>query len=238
MSFVKDILYEQNLLFAALTETWLNPHNDAEVNIENYTIFRSDRIREKKKTGRYSGSVALYIRDDIASNFKILCKYSNGVNELLVTYSQTLNLFIAVIYRQPNDKYHGHPSNSTEFAEMISKLKKCLEKFTEKIPDIIFCGDFNLPNIEWSDMSEKNGISGEERKMFQILKSLSDEYLLTQSIQQKTHRDGNILDLCFTNNSYLVHSLQFYPNSISHHYTIQMATHLQTRNQFLKQQIP
>ena len=39
VSFVEDILYEQNLLFAALTETWLNPHNDAEVNIENYTIF-------------------------------------------------------------------------------------------------------------------------------------------------------------------------------------------------------
>ena len=54
-------------------------------------------------------------------------------------------------------------------------------------------------------MAYLNGISGEEIKMFQILKSFSDEYLLTQSIQQKTPQDGNILDLCFTNTSYLVH---------------------------------
>ena len=36
VSFVKDILYEQNLLFAVLTETCLNPHNDAEINIKLY----------------------------------------------------------------------------------------------------------------------------------------------------------------------------------------------------------
>ena len=54
-------------MFAALTETWLQEHLDAEISIDGYTIFRQDRVRQRNK-GRNSGGVAPYLRNDIAAN--------------------------------------------------------------------------------------------------------------------------------------------------------------------------
>ena len=45
--FIQDILVEQNQLFIALTETWLKDHLDAEITIDGYKLFRSDRKRLK-----------------------------------------------------------------------------------------------------------------------------------------------------------------------------------------------
>ena len=55
VSYLGDTLAESNLLFLMLTETWLRNHLDAEVKINSYTIFRTDRNRPKKKSGRNSG---------------------------------------------------------------------------------------------------------------------------------------------------------------------------------------
>ena len=41
----------------AITETWLLHHTDAELSIDGYTLFRSDRTRAKKSAkGRLSGA--------------------------------------------------------------------------------------------------------------------------------------------------------------------------------------
>ena len=42
VSFIQDILQHNCQLFAALTETWLQEHLDAEISIDGYTIFRQD----------------------------------------------------------------------------------------------------------------------------------------------------------------------------------------------------
>ena len=66
-----------------LTETWLRDHLDAEINIPDYTIFRSDRCRPKKRRGRNSGGVAIYLRNDVASNAEVLLNFSSGVIEAI-----------------------------------------------------------------------------------------------------------------------------------------------------------
>ena len=59
MTFIKDILDDSNELFIALSETWLNEHLDAELEIEGYDIFRSDRVRKRCRHSRESGGVAV-----------------------------------------------------------------------------------------------------------------------------------------------------------------------------------
>ena len=88
----------------ALTETWLQNHKDAELHIDGYKLFRADRKRLKKARGRFSGGVGCYVRLDIASTLEIMVNYSNGVVELLTLYSKVNNLYIAIIYRQPDDQ--------------------------------------------------------------------------------------------------------------------------------------
>ena len=68
VSYVEDILKENNQLFIGLSETWLKDHNEAELKIDGYTLFRADRIRKKRSNrGRDSGGAACYVRNDISS---------------------------------------------------------------------------------------------------------------------------------------------------------------------------
>ena len=79
-------------------------------------VYRGDRERKKNsRRGRLSGSAAAYVRDDIASSMETLMKFSNGVIEILGLYSPVENLFISVIYRQPDDIQGGHRSTPVEF---------------------------------------------------------------------------------------------------------------------------
>ena len=80
--YITDELQESSAIAFAVTETWLNQsHLEAELFIAGYTIKRKDRIRRKSKTGRSSGGVAVYIRDDHAISSEILFSYTNGVIE-------------------------------------------------------------------------------------------------------------------------------------------------------------
>ncbi len=95
-------LAELNLLMSsnepsiiAMTETWLTPYvNDAETSLNNFTVFRSDRVNTHRGGG---GDVALYIKSSLqldieASHFRsqttILAVYrssnSTSSNDLLV----------------------------------------------------------------------------------------------------------------------------------------------------------
>ena len=112
----------------------------------------------KKKYGRHSGGVALYIRNDISSTFKQILTFSNGVNEVLSVYSEQENMFITVIYRQPNDSIHGHSSSSTEFNEILLKTKSTLSDLKSNVnPDIFILGDFNLPHSSWPEGNSTKG---------------------------------------------------------------------------------
>ena len=92
----------------ALTETWVHSHKDAELKIDGYQLFRSDRNRrEKSNRGRYSGGVAAYVHDSFASQMEVKLQYSNGVVEALGLFSSSHNLFLAIVYRQPGDRAGG-----------------------------------------------------------------------------------------------------------------------------------
>ena len=116
--YLKDILKPSNQIFIGLSETWLKDHLDAELAIDGYTIFRSDRRRQKKsKRGRDSGGTAFYVRDDIADTFEKLVEFSNGVVEIIALYSKTENLVISTVYHLPDNSTNGYPSRLNEFQD-------------------------------------------------------------------------------------------------------------------------
>ena len=220
--YLADKTLEHRYLFIALTETWLADHNDAELAIKGYKLFRSDRKGRVVKRGRHSGGVAMYIRDDLATSIKCLLRFSNSVIETLVLYSSKYNLCLIVMYRQPDNEKGGHPCNNPEFVEAINAIKKTFENFNGQSPDILMCGDFNLPRIAWPAGLPTTGAGQQEKLMSSELQSLANELFLNQMIRETTHKDGNILDLVFTNNTDIFHSYTCSPTdfSISHHYLI------------------
>ena len=225
--YIGDILKEKKQLFIGLTETWLKDHKDAEINIEGYKVFRSDRKRKKKgRRGRLSGGVAIYVRDDIASTTVPKITYSNGVIEMLGLYSPSENLFIAIIYRQPDDEAGGHRSTSSEFKAALDKLAALLNDLPSPAPNVILGGDFNLPNTSWPGTNPTSGASKDDKEMLITLQKFQEDYFLKQHITAPTHILGNTLDLVFTNNSSFLHSYECLKplQSISDHYLVECYT--------------
>ena len=56
--------------------------------------------------------------------------------------------------------------------------------------------------------------------MVKCLYELSLEHFLIQNLDYPTHKDGNMIDLVFTNNSDLIHDLTVIPAPNSDHYLI------------------
>ena len=225
--YVRDVLHETNQLFIALTETWLRDHKEAELKIENYKIYRSDRIRKKKsQRGRDSGGVAIYLREDLVTTTSEILKVSTGVIEILGLHVKSLDLVILVVYRQPDDQVGGHRSTNREFKAALEEVKKALENLPTPSPDILLCGDFNLPHISWPDATPTKKATKEIKLMLEDLEEVLTEHYMLQYITKPTHKDGNTLDLCFTNNPALVHSYQCNFTITSHHSIVTCRTSL------------
>ena len=82
------------MIMVMLTETWLRDQLDAEVNIPGYSLFRSDRVPPKKRLGRNSGGVAIYLRNDLKIQTEVLLTFSSGVIEAICLWIPKLNLVV------------------------------------------------------------------------------------------------------------------------------------------------
>ena len=213
----------------ALTETWLKGHKDAELHIDGYKLFRADRKRVRKSRGRYSGGVACYVRMDIASTLEVMVNFSNGVTELLALYSKVHNLYIAVIYRQPDDLVGNNRSTEKEFQAAMAKLTASLTELPTPAPNVFLCGDFNIPHSSWPDCSPMSGATTQEKEILAQLSELRNEHFLTQHDAIPTHVAGGTLDLLFCNNDAIIHSYDTITplQSTSDHFVLEVDVHIQ-----------
>ena len=222
--FVQDLLKDRNQIFMALTETWLREHNDAELQVDGYTLFRQDRQRLNRRRGRDSGGVAVYLRDDMAADVEPVIGFSNGVDEILGLYSKSKSLLLVVIYRQPDDIVGGHRSTHTEFRQVLVKLTKVLSTISSPMPEVLVCGDFNLPHAIWPEGTAGLRSTRDEQTMLRDLKDVANEWFLIQQIELPTHRKGNTLDLVFSNDPLFVHSQESLDTMYSDHNIVECAT--------------
>jgi len=193
--YIRDILIAENHIFVGLTETWLSPnHEEAELEIEGYRLLRKDRDREKPKQGRYSGGVALYMRNDIAPLFEPLLEYSNGVNEALLLYSKNLNMIVGILYRQPTNSLHK--SDAPEFIDLISSIISKIETVEGCTPDLYICGDFNIPHALVNQFYAPTLSCNSS--LLKILDDFTLQFNLNQLVHKPTHTNGNILDFLLT----------------------------------------
>ena len=207
----------------ALTETWLKGHTQAELNIDGYRLFRSDRKGRQYTRGRFSGGAALYMRSDISATAEQLLTFSNGVVEALVVHSERENLMIVVLYRQPDSQNGPHPSTSYELSQALNKIQSVINS-VEGTPNIIMCGDFNIPTANWTD----GQLSNTRNPTVSTMQSFQDENLLIQMVKEATHNAGNILDLIFTNNQQLFNEIACHKTTFSDHYIVDVSTHFKS----------
>ena len=135
-----------------------------------------------------------------------MLNYSNGVVEILGLYSRVKNLYIGVIYRQPDDRAGGFCSTEKEFYTAHSKLGVPLANLSKPSPNIIICGDFNIRHAVWPDGVPSSVSPSQDKLLLKCLTDFTNEHFLTQYILTPTHVENGVLDLVFSNNAQMVHS--------------------------------
>ena len=136
--------------FIALTETWLQPYiSDAQVQIDNFSISRSDRIN------RTGGGVALYSHTNYpATNIRT---YDDGTCECLFTKFPTLKMCIFVLYRPPS-------SSKESFSRLLQFIDTCVAEETDDTYQLCITGDLNLPFINWESMNFGRGATTDSQE--------------------------------------------------------------------------
>ena len=147
-------------------------------------------------------------------------EFSKGVIEAIGVHIKTKNVVVVLVYRQPDDPKQKLRSGSKEFNNFLNSLNRTLKDLPAPSPDILVCGDFNLPHADWEN-KKCPGATSEEKKMFEDLLNITDEHLLLQMISKPTHRGGNTLDLIFKNNFNYIHSSSSNVTVLSDHYIVE-----------------
>ena len=109
--------------------------------------------------------------------------------EKIVTKVGRAPLYISSFYRAPD-------SDIEKTQELRSSLDKLCADRNETLPNMVVAGDFNLPSINWSNLSAKpNPQYGKQinEEMINIVK----DHSLHQTVTEHT-RCENILDLMLT----------------------------------------
>lgn len=114
--------------FIFICETWLSPRiPDSLVDINGYTIFRSDRMN------RAGGGVCVYIKSELLISFSVtpLCLECPNIDTLaLKLRSGSFSITLACIYRPPN---------SSRVDDQI--LCENISQLAATTPNLVLAGD-------------------------------------------------------------------------------------------------
>ena len=197
--------------FIAITETWLQPHiSDAQVQIENFSISRSDRL------DRIGGGVALYSH----INYPVTSTrtFDDGTCEGLFTTFPTVKMCIFVLYRPPS-------ACTDSFNRLLQFVEKCVIEDADDTYQLSITGDLNFPFINWESMTFERGASADSQQSAKAFLSITNRLMMTQYVTQPT-RGSNILDIFSTNNENLVKFSSTEDTSLSDHRLVRMSLDL------------
>lgn len=134
---------EEDYDVIAIVETWLYPDilTSEFFNENNYNVYRRDRCTFKHQRG---GGIFIAVKSQFSSSL-ISLNYPDTIEQLCVCISPSpafnYKLFIFVSYIPPSSPiltYNMHLENF--FTPLVNNIGD---------ENVIICGDFNLPNIDW-----------------------------------------------------------------------------------------
>ena len=198
--YLRDLAKESNSPFIVVTETWLTEQIlDAEIQIPNYTLYRSDRAN-----GRSHGGSCVYVRSTLTSQM-ILC-HSNGTCDSLAVKVKNFETLVICMYRPPD-------TNLEQFKESLETVQEAIDetmKTDPKCRTILQLGDYNFPFLKWPNGTiYENKIPEEKKADVKKQAEAFLEYCQENSLVQyclTPTRGKNILDLILTNNQTLINN--------------------------------
>ena len=199
-----DNCREENAIAVALCESHLRDEIlDAEIRMEGYRIFRSDR-----QSGIKKGGIIVYLRDDFGADVKILSSGSTGEVEWLALNSQRRRLVLMTIYRPPT-------CSNQAFHKALKEMQDALDTLSAPQPTIIMTGDLNFPLLDWVS-EEVAGGTADMRSQAELFLEFAHMNMIDQYVREPTRGD-NLLDVVLCNDSNVVIGTRVNDTTLSDH---------------------
>jgi hypothetical protein len=174
-----------------LTETWLTSDiNSNELGMFNFTIFRNDRNNLNSVHSK-GGGVLIAVHNRFCPNALTL---SNPLLESIAVSFKSVNskIILLSIYIPPNSSIDVYKSHCVEIENLRLTYPDCT---------FIIAGDFNLPDINWSNINHAilSGPSSDKSKV------LAETIAFEQFFQHNFIKNykNNILDLVISDKNSL-----------------------------------
>ena len=192
-----------NIPILGITETWLKSYiSDAQISIENYLPFRSDR------SDRKGGGAILYIHESIPVTQE--SNFDDKVCQAVLCTLPTITTILINVYRPPD-------ASLSSFTKLLRVIQSYIDPIMEaKYHDINIIGDFNFPNIDWNTLTCTPSQGREQYDSAESLLEFMQHNLLLQVVDRPT-RGQNTLDLFFTNNNRVIRNIETENTTLSDH---------------------
>lgn len=199
-----DVLHNymliNNISAALVTETWLSA--DAVSNAElshngDFQVFRHDR-------NRHGGGVLI-----------LVTKYLSAVNVPLLNISSEIvacDIMLAEAKIRLINAYFSPTGSSEVLLNRMQSLVSDLTTVADGTGTTILAGDFNLPDINWENLTTSSASDRESKEGVFINFCVAQG--LSQFVKRPTHGTSSILDLVFSNDD-AIYSLDVLPNVIT-----------------------
>ena len=160
------------------------------IECSGYTVFRRDR-----GYGR-GGGVLILVKDyiiarDSADQYNVEC-----VSCQLTFGQHTVNL--ACMYRPPNAD-----------ANYNEATREALKKLSNKHGQVVICGDFNFPQINWMHNTVQGGMLTEQSKFYEATQDAFLQQHVNLCTRVRGSNEPSLLDLILTRNSLEVDNLKY-----------------------------
>ncbi|CAL4086760.1 unnamed protein product [Meganyctiphanes norvegica] len=189
MEELREMVREIKPHIIGVTETWGKEEiNDAYFKMENYILYRNDRV------GKKGGGTMLYISNQLGQReCNTLNRPLNGISFDSSTWcwvspTKGKKILVGSIYRSPNSSSvnDNHMLRQLELANNVAGRNR-----------LLLMGDFNVPKINWATRDILPGARKIERDLYE---AVTDNFLY-QHVLLPTRYSGpsnSTLDLIFT----------------------------------------
>ena len=111
---------------------------------------------------------------------------------LVICTIDSMNSIVASIYRPPTASF-------SSFSKVMSHMKDYLDTSNNDQKSVYETGDFNLPNMNWEQLSFRQILGTNNNQACELLLNFMGKNFLNQVVDKNT-RNKNTLDIVLTNN--------------------------------------
>ena len=189
---LQNLVASHDVSLVAVTETWLTARVlDAEILPQNFSIHRKDR--EETAPGTRGGGLLLAINSSLHSRRRKDLEASDS--EILIcelSFSPgSPRLGLVLCYRPP----------SSDKRLFNRSLETSLQNVAREFPRFCVLGDFNLPDISWSDIDSCSNNADSD------FIHLMNSFFLSQLNTIASNINNHVIDLVFSNTPDIIREL-------------------------------